>query len=882
MTMKIGSGAAGEKLRDERRLEIRSWTRDDVKRHLTAEGTLRDLTIFVPIDVLKAETTSEVLPSFGAGQRRRIPLIEALHVHKIDGNALLDFSQADLMRAVGIHQLGMAKAVLRVVATLCDPQHIIPDVYFNPVALTSSQGTAAASKRLLKGPENHHSEKPNTSVGADEQLAVVKYSSLDPFSGWEKQMHRVTADAELRQRSKSKFELGRMFGRDAGTHHHDDDDFETQRAIAVARDELSIILTREAQEADASNAQEVENKKELELGTEAPKDTSTRTADGLGSVAVLAGLEAVVRMPTVYSAGILEAERRLTELRANYRSIVLVVGSELSVRLVADGAARCWNWGNDDEGVSMEAILAAVESGRAARRNSKHRQGEDKNKFSAETRGITDKAAGGIVSKHQRPASATTRPPKGGALLVQSAGDSSTVERTVSEDSSLTRNDFICLVQFLTDHKEPAEFDQLLAFFSAEYGKDRIENVRRQQAAQLLFRKLDQSDCGFVPLTKVSALVSQYCAQNNIQQQSSSRGDFTSLSLTGKRKRSSASSTSRPSSAPSRRLLQATASRDDTSSGAPSPQRLLLGPASSDRPTSASSSRGGGGANSEVEVDEALFSDFVVEELTDMKSDQFDNVMMQLRVIVEHMIAEGRPFRSLSQHEFEDAVVQGTTVVHRSLVIILSSSVDPSVFVQSMFSSGQKMLRTAAALHRQVADPSLICAPAIRQAKLVVCCVDGELSMKKALESISSSGMERGNWIFVDCPVNTLDPSPKHVAHTHTAQLEGVASPYDVDYLQIALDEFDEVYRDGEDDEEDADHHRRHRKSPEERNAEMTRNGMMNIFLRQAARLILSKSSLSIHRSFRLFVRCPLDKLDDNNIPQIARSIGLILPLRIA
>jgi hypothetical protein len=836
---KTGAGAASEARRDERRREIRTWTRDDVTRHLTAEGTLRDLTIFVHIDVIKAETGSEsVLPSFGAGQRRRVPLITALHYQRIDGNALLDMSQADLMRVVGIQQLGMAKAVLRVVAALSDPQHLLPEIQFIPVqSQLAGAGSSAACHVVTSSVSKDHPP-----------AAAVRYASLDPFSGWESQMHQVTADPTLRDKAKSKFSLGKMFGKSVADINTDD--LDTQRAISAAKDEIDIMLAREQNEALLRASEHA--REELAVAT-----VEDALSDGLDPCGAPPPCETVIRMSATYSAGILEAERRLSEIRANYRSLASVVGDQLTVPLVVKSAARCWGWASDQEQSAIRGAADAVGRARAARgakrakaiTNPSHRLPCSRSEADSIPVNDSVRLAG------QRPASATSR------QLAALGTDAAPL------DSPLTRNDFICAVSYLTEHQEPAEFDRLLCVLSSEFGRDRIELVRRQQTAQELFRKLDVACCGALPLSTMAAMVSAYCTDHGIVNMTANTGAAAPLALTARRRRSSAA---RPASAPLHRSLSSSVA-SPTRDAMP-PAAVLLPPAG--RPSSATSARNDA---DEATVDEATFSDFIVDELCEMKGDQFDNAIMSLRVIAEKLTANERPFQTITQTSFEDAVVQGTTVTPRNMVIILSSSADPAVFVQTMFATGQKTLRTAAALHRQVADPALICAPPVRQPKLHVCCVDGDLGMRKTLELISSAGLERGNWILVDCPPTTMDPVPQHVA----PPAKQAGSPYDVDYLQIALDEAEEIIAANEREK------KRRQSSSQPVSAGLdglseVRNGLMNTFLRSAARLILSKSSLSIHRSFRLFVRCPVDSLDDNNVPQIARSISAIVPLRVS
>lgn len=130
----IGVFSESERVRLQRRREIRMWNRQDVREHLTRDGSLRAFTVFVPLSILEDELARQqqkkknhnssaevplITASFGNPSKRRVSVVEALYLHHIDGNALLDLQEADLMQKVGITQLGIAKAVTRVVDQLC-------------------------------------------------------------------------------------------------------------------------------------------------------------------------------------------------------------------------------------------------------------------------------------------------------------------------------------------------------------------------------------------------------------------------------------------------------------------------------------------------------------------------------------------------------------------------------------------------------------------------------------------------------------------------------------------------------------------------------------------------------------------------------------------
>lgn len=116
-----------------RRVEIRTWSRDDVRCHL--EGPMRNVTVLVR----------------DKDKLSRVSLTEALYRHKIDGNALLDLKEQDLMQWIGVCEVGVAKTLLRTVDALVAEK--LPSVLKRP------------SSAPLRN--------------------TIRYSSLDPFEGWD-------------------------------------------------------------------------------------------------------------------------------------------------------------------------------------------------------------------------------------------------------------------------------------------------------------------------------------------------------------------------------------------------------------------------------------------------------------------------------------------------------------------------------------------------------------------------------------------------------------------------------------------------------------------------------------------------------------------------
>lgn len=131
---KIGYGSTLESTIISRRTEIRLWSRSDVRTNL--EGPLRNVTVLAR----------------DAGKVSRIPLAEALYRHMIDGNALLELKEDDLMQWIGISEVGVAKTLLRTVANL---------VLSAPTQCLKSRPSSAPTNR------------------------TIRYSSLDPFDGWD-------------------------------------------------------------------------------------------------------------------------------------------------------------------------------------------------------------------------------------------------------------------------------------------------------------------------------------------------------------------------------------------------------------------------------------------------------------------------------------------------------------------------------------------------------------------------------------------------------------------------------------------------------------------------------------------------------------------------
>jgi hypothetical protein len=131
---KVGVGSFLERSVISRRTEIRTWSRDDVRANL--EGSLRNVTVLAR-DV---EGRSKV---------SRVPLTEALYRHKVDGNALLELKEDDLLQWIGVCEIGVAKTLLRTVDSLIS--------------------TRTTIRRPTSAPVNR----------------TVRYSSLDPFDGWD-------------------------------------------------------------------------------------------------------------------------------------------------------------------------------------------------------------------------------------------------------------------------------------------------------------------------------------------------------------------------------------------------------------------------------------------------------------------------------------------------------------------------------------------------------------------------------------------------------------------------------------------------------------------------------------------------------------------------
>lgn len=132
--MKTGMGSFLEGSVISRRTEIRTWSRDDVRANL--DGPLRNVSVLAR-DV---EARGRVL---------RMPLTEALYRHKIDGNALLELREDDLMQWIGVCEIGVAKTLLRTVDSLV--------------------ATRTTIRRPNSAPVNR----------------TIRYSSLDPFDGWD-------------------------------------------------------------------------------------------------------------------------------------------------------------------------------------------------------------------------------------------------------------------------------------------------------------------------------------------------------------------------------------------------------------------------------------------------------------------------------------------------------------------------------------------------------------------------------------------------------------------------------------------------------------------------------------------------------------------------
>jgi hypothetical protein len=217
---KVGVGSFLERSVISRRTEIRTWSRDDVRANL--EGSLRNVTVLAR-DVE------------GRGKVSRVPLTEALYRHKVDGNALLELKEDDLLQWIGVCEIGVAKTLLRTVDSLIS--------------------TRTTIRRPTSAPVNR----------------TVRYSSLDPFDGWD------TNDVALHPKRNRLFRV----------------------AVPIQKNQTEVTTTSTNTQSDDRPPKPVTHS--LGVVTE-------------GTLSI----EAVRQPKTEFSLGPLEGERRLAECRAMF------------------------------------------------------------------------------------------------------------------------------------------------------------------------------------------------------------------------------------------------------------------------------------------------------------------------------------------------------------------------------------------------------------------------------------------------------------------------------------------------------------------------------------------------------------------------------------
>lgn len=706
---KIGVGSITEERRMFRRTQIREWSRADVRRQLSDAPSLQHLTALIP-------SSSEGVPTL-----KRVPLPDALYAQNVDGNALLDLTQDELMKHVGILDLGTAKALMRTIELLCEPP-------------------------LAEFPANKKALRPHSAGSA---VAAVRYSTLDPFRGWEEQL-----DEPRHPKRHTLFTV-----KSSSTTCSD---VATAKAIENAKDEINRLIASEVSLADDSLDP---NQNLIKTKTCDGDNTSHPSVAEVGTDEPNWELETVVKDPKgeSFKLGPLEKERRMSEIRSIFEILKSVLSeSDLTLQWVTTAVGDCFRW---DQRTIDEMILAAYQSLRLQREN----------------------AANAVRTQTRRPWSAnpSSKPQKEWSVAaLQSSRLPSDPSDSFAKSLRLSKQDFRSAVCFFTDKLPPHEFDQLFRFIGSQFGKERQENMRRYRSLQVVFKCLASARPS-KGADQVS--ISQLDFDELIKMVDQRTPSVESHISTSRRK------SNRPTSAPTNKPLP-THSIPETVSEESFCQHFLTSFLDSDN----------------------------------MKPEEFDKEALQIRIVAEKLAFQWRESTKASrrkimpQEELDETVtVQSSSF--KCVVLIFAESFDPSGMIQRYFADSktkQKQEQASDRARNRADGRPAVVAPSPRQGELILLSVESESSIASILETVSNFGIERGFWIFVDCPGNTVDP--------HTRQ---------------------------------------------------GGTGLLSLFLRQLGCKILTKASASIHASFRVFVRCPLDIPDAQNIPQLIRTVSISLEM---
>jgi hypothetical protein len=243
-------------------------------------------------------------PTFGVSNRCRVAVVDALHLHHVDGSALLDFTQEDLMSRIGIRQLGIAKAILRAIQRLCDPVVELPAPSYEPPQLQKSMAARPSSAPASR----KYNADQNSSGDA------IRYAALNPFAGWEEQL------SEKRHPKRTTKFVVRGY---------------------AARPATAVPTVREAPENSFSFRS---SGGEDEMKMNAACMTTENVEEPIDGCCNLQGAPLETKVAeTAFRLGPLERERRLGDVRNIYRILNSVVGA-ITLGWVVEAIGKKLDW----------------------------------------------------------------------------------------------------------------------------------------------------------------------------------------------------------------------------------------------------------------------------------------------------------------------------------------------------------------------------------------------------------------------------------------------------------------------------------------------------------------------------------------------------------
>lgn len=914
---------------------MRCWSADDVHHHLQC------VPLFNSIVVLMQR---RVDADSGSCPRERMSLADALHAHNMDGNALLDLTQEDLMSHFGVRQLGTAKSVIRTISDLLDPCmtplesiELVDDPVLAPAATRIAWDVTShvdrESERLAAGDDS--SAAPPRVFCAATSPSFKHLSALDPLSEDREaqQKSRPASAGDRRLHSLMMLSAQRrqkLFHRDGVANEtlvaKRSSEYAVAEAVATSTQSAPRGTIRIADRQAPSNAEPVL------LNTAPPRDpdisgispvrndakcNNNDEVDGgvgdsagrcegerVGAPSTLGppGRDACERVITMgrrtETVGILEQERRYKSITDLHATLAVAFPDGVNLRWLVNMCGEVTKW----DSIALEDMAThfynTVTEARAALKKKRHRhhkrpvpalvesaksaEGQEERDADepphpdepphAEEPAAQPARASRIVSisedaheneeqqdakdvaESQAPptvAQCDSKPPRPTATIAPTTtkGDGRSL-REKQEALLLTVDEFRTIMLSVVSSMSSTEYDHAMEYIDTTYGGEKLEQVRRQSAAHSLFVKWDLARRGFIPFEQLFQVLQQYNEKEKRR-----------LTEQG-RAQDIAAPTQLAKGAmihPTLGVLRIGVTRRRPASGERSTAGASLASsatsmASLDRRSGSRVGRSTVGSGFDVES----FIGFVEDETRQSTSEEFDRQMYALRTLVDEQLAneQGLGSLKLTADDIQDKYLPRTSTF-RPFLLLYSTAIDPTTMVEAVFE--QCRVREREWSSRHVSASIIGVAPPLKQKKLHIFTAGSDASESEALQCIEKNGITRGHWVYVSFPPEAISPPacpPVDEDSSGVSRLDDDLRS--VSSLISLSTSASAAY------------------SVTSSSGKTKFNGRMNVFLRRLALCVATRATALVHERFRLFCHCPIDFVDANNIPQVARSVAFI------